>query len=504
MKRPNAFGLLLPGLLLLSCLSALPANADRALIIGIDAYERDPRIGPLAGAVNDARAMRQFLIDAAEYHPEAIRLLTDAAATRAGILDAIESWLIEGSAPGERVFLHFSGHGAQLPDTDGTGLDQVLIAVDGHFDDDTRALRNVIRGSELDRLLDRVRDRPVTVVVDACHSGSLLARGLTRNADPRRLVRTPLDLQTLLPRPAQRSGSPIPPTFLPSRPNLTLWTASAAHQLAFEDVDREPRRGFFTDRFIQGIAQSAADRNGDGRVTHLEMHHWLTDLSAAYCRRINAEFGGLCATGLTPTLEVERSLQVEPVQSTLLDRPAPEPTLAEVVDETLLAPAPVQGDEAWAPDGSVGLAVLPRADARLGEVVRFEIRSDFDGHLLMLDINPAGRLVQLFPNRYSDRWGKGDRIERDRPITIPDATYGFEFRVGEPLGEGRLLALVTADPVDLSDLTDSHTGLVPIPIGAEQDYLLRIAESLRRTLAGDHQQRPVRWGIAEQPYRTYR
>ena len=512
--------LLLLGLALLP--APLPA-ADRALVIGIDAYQRDTRITPLQGTVNDARAMERFLREHAGYRPENIRLLLDAQATRAGILAAIEEWLIRGTRPGDRVLLHFSGHGAQVPALNPADVhDQVLVAVDAYVDEGGN-LRNFVRDKELGALLDRIPDRKVTVVVDACHSGAITRQ--IGAPDVEGLVRTPLALaaaQNLRPLPT-RSGAATQAALLPSTPNRTVWTAVSSHQLAYEDIEERPRMGFFTRRFIDGVARGRADLDGDGQVSHLELHRWLGRESEGYCRRLGAK----CRLGITPTLEVARALQVVPVQVTLAGQPAPAQDLQGVASAALVATAPtpptppaalpvVAGPvapslPAASPPAppvavdSLRVEILPHDRPRLGASVRFRVTSPFDGHLLVLNIDPDGRLIQLFPNRYSERQGKAARIERGRPITIPDATYGFEFTVQEPLGAGRLLALVTADPVDLSDLADAARGLEAVPVGAEADHLLRIAERLRQTWTADGLvQRPLRWELAEQRYHTGR
>jgi hypothetical protein len=50
----------------------------------------------------------------------------------------------------------------------------------------------------------------------------------------------------------------------------------------------------------------------------------------------------------------------------------------------------------------------------------------------LLDINAKGELLQLFPNRFSDKAGKSNRIVVQQPITIPDAYYGFALYASEP------------------------------------------------------------------------
>ena len=492
----------MPRLLIVLTLGMLmtpAAWADRALLIGIDAYHHDPHIGPLSGAVNDARNMHGFVIDHLHYPPDAVRLLLDAEATRQGMVTAIEDWLIRGTQAGDRVLLFFAGHGAQVPSQDKPNeQDQILVAVDTYLDAQGH-LHNFIRDKELGRILDRLPDRRVTVIVDACHSGAI-----TRSIDSPQLaslVRTPLNLARVqnLPLARARSG-PAEQALLPSTPNRTVWTAVSSHQLAFEDIEQEPRVGFFTGQFIRGIAEAQADLNGDGQVTHLELHRWLERESAAYCERL----GSICQFGLTPTLEVERSLQVVPVQATLVDPAiAGSASVPAVADSGLVAPAPTAGMDSAAA-GEVSLQILPQANRRLGQTVRFQVTSDFDGYLLVLNIDPAGRLMQLFPNRYSERQGRGQWIDQGRAISIPDATYGFEFVVQEPLGAGRVLALVTADPVDLSAIVSPARSLEPMPVGQAQDYLLLIAEHLRQTWNDGGQQRPLHWAIGVEDYRTGR
>lgn len=497
--------LLIAPLLLTVLLPQAALAADRALVIGIDAYQRDPVITPLQGTVNDARAMERFLHEHAGFQHDNIRLLLNEQATRAGIVQAIEQWLIDGTRPGDRALLHFSGHGAQVPALDPSDVhDQVLVPVDA-FVDAAGNLHNFLRDKELAALLDRIPDRNVTVVVDACHSGAITRQIGVPDLDG--LVRTPMRLaamQNLTPE-LTRSGS-APEALLPSTPNRTVWTAVSSHQLAYEDIETTPRMGFFTRRFIAGIEDRRADLDGDGQVSHLELHRWLGRESAAYCERL----GNRCQLGITPTLEVARGLQVVPVDVTLAGQSAPPDDLQAVATAALVVPAqtyPADSTMPVAPDGddSLRIDILPNSTPRYGETVRFRVTSPLDGHLVVLNIDPAGQLIQLFPNRFSARHAQPGRIQRGQPITIPDATYGFEFTVEEPLGAGRLLALVTADPVDLSDLAAAARGLQVVAVGSEVDHLLMIAERLRQTWTTDtFEQRPLRWELAEQPYETLR
>ena len=54
-------------------------------------------------------------------------------------------------------------------------------------------------------------------------------------------------------------------------------------QVALEDREAEEPQGVFTSRFVSGIAERRADRDGDGHVVHAELLDYLRTESAAYC-----------------------------------------------------------------------------------------------------------------------------------------------------------------------------------------------------------------------------
>lgn len=498
--RPALRVLLLAALL--AVLGPGPGLADRALVIGVNVYA-DTGISDLDGAVGDALRMREFLIRDGGYTADQIRVLTDAQATRANILGAIEDWLIAGTRRGERALLYFSGHGSHVPGQHNPRIaDQVLLPSDTQTDQ-AGQLRNFVRDKDLAALLDRLTGREVTVIVDSCYSGDI-TRGLGIVA----ATGSDDDPETARPRvfvppavPGTRSGpAPAPgAVLLNSRPGLTVWTASSPTQVAWETRGG----GVFTTAFIDGMAGGAdADRNG--QITHVELHNWLLDRSAAFCDRSSR-----CRT-LTPTLEVERALQVAPVHATLSGlAPQPLPPPAQLVTTALPPPAaaaPSPGTAAG-PD-RVLLAITPAGPLREGDEVRFVVESGFDGAMTLFDINPAGELTILYPNRFSTAAAQvfgpgGDRIRAGQPVSVPDATYGFAFTVQAPLGEGLLVALVTADPVDLTDIADPTRSLSPMASGPSVDWVLRLRDRLRRPIpTADGGERILRYALATLPYRT--
>src|SRR5262245_37429253 len=150
----------------------MPANLY-SLLVGIDDYPSP--VPPLHGCVNDVRAMQQWLEYRIGPHGNlAIELLTDAAATRAAIIQAFRAHLGQAQA-GDSALFYYSGHGSQEPsppeyrDQEPDGLDETLVAYDsrqpGGWD---------IADKELAVLIAEVASRGahVAVVLDSCHSGT--------------------------------------------------------------------------------------------------------------------------------------------------------------------------------------------------------------------------------------------------------------------------------------------------------------------------------------------
>ncbi|KAF9965530.1 Ca(2+)-dependent cysteine protease, partial [Mortierella alpina] len=145
----------------------------RALLIGINYSGQG---NPLNGCVNDTAVMKKFLLSVGfeEHH---IRVLTDDQVgtqwmpTKANIIENLK-WLIHGAKKNDSYFLHYSGHGGQIEDTDGDetyGMDNCIFPLD-HREN------GVIVDDELHNLLVKALPPGVrlTVVFDCCHSGSAL------------------------------------------------------------------------------------------------------------------------------------------------------------------------------------------------------------------------------------------------------------------------------------------------------------------------------------------
>eukprot|EP00756_Hemistasia_phaeocysticola_P064015 Hpha_TRINITY_DN7472_c0_g1::TRINITY_DN7472_c0_g1_i1::g.95763::m.95763 len=147
------------------------SGRKRALLVGIN-Y---PGTGAqLRGCINDVTRMTGML-KSQGFQDNELAILTDnqqdrsCRPTKMNIMQGLQ-WLSRGAVPGDILFFHFSGHGAQQPDPhklEEDGMNETIVPEDfkraGMISDD-EIFDNVVR-----LLPDGVR---LTVVLDCCHSGT--------------------------------------------------------------------------------------------------------------------------------------------------------------------------------------------------------------------------------------------------------------------------------------------------------------------------------------------
>ena len=131
----------------------------------------------------------------------------------------------------------------------------------------------------------------------------------------------------------------------------------------------------------------------------------------------------------------------------------------------------------------VELAILPDVELSAGTRVSLRIATRQPGYLIVVDIDPTGKLTQIYPNRHSLQVRESretlNLIKPGQPITIPnrdDPFAGFEFVVSPPSGIAMLVAILSDRPVHLVDLPD----VAPPQSGqAAFDQLMDVARQLR-------------------------
>jgi hypothetical protein len=140
------------------------------VLIGINYFNTPAQ---LRGCINDVSNIKSLLTHTLGWHTGSIQTLTDdgrsTKPTRRNIEAALK-WLADGARPGDVLFLHFSGHGAQQNDPNGfeeDGMNETILPVDfksaGMISDDQ--LSEIL----VKHLPEGVR---LTAVMDCCHSGT--------------------------------------------------------------------------------------------------------------------------------------------------------------------------------------------------------------------------------------------------------------------------------------------------------------------------------------------
>lgn len=174
-----------------------------ALLIGVGQYAHLGEGDQLQGSGNDVAAVRHLLISRFGFEEQHITTLVDEQATGDGIRKAFQRLAedvqaLPTASPPAQVYVHFSGHGSQVPDQASghpdrdelDGLDETLVPYDATMkggDED-------IRDDEINRLVNEVVGQQdgerarMLVVYDCCHSGTG-ARGIQKT---RQLVRKEL------------------------------------------------------------------------------------------------------------------------------------------------------------------------------------------------------------------------------------------------------------------------------------------------------------------------
>ena len=251
-----------PLLFLLCALIGTQARAAahrRALLVGIDDYSAshlsrsgEPNPVPdrdypnLGGAVNDVRGMAEMLVHLYGFEPADVVTLTDQQATRAAILQALETHLLKPAAKGDVLLFYYSGHGSQVANSRSDEPDKLDESI---VPSDSRLGAPDIRDKELRTRFNQILDHGarLTVILDSCHSGSG-ARGLATGARPRGIKPDPRDV-------AEAS----PPGPSPEDRGALIISAAEDFDLAWETRDEEGRLyGSFSLAWLRALRVAAA------------------------------------------------------------------------------------------------------------------------------------------------------------------------------------------------------------------------------------------------------
>jgi regulator of replication initiation timing len=240
--------------------TATPNRDAIAVVIGNKNY-KNPDVPTVDFAIRDAQVMKMYLVQAFGFDDNNIIYLEDATQASFNSIFGNESnhkaRLFNLVKPGQSdVFIFYSGHGAPEPETKNgffvpVDCDPSLVAFNGY------ALSTFYKN------LAQIPYRNLTVLIDACFSGSSGGGMLLHNISPV-FIRT--EDKVL------------------NSPNSMVFTSAAGDQVSSWYPDK--KHSLFTYYFMKGL-KGEADTNQDKTITHGEMTRYLSEQVTYMARRLN-------------------------------------------------------------------------------------------------------------------------------------------------------------------------------------------------------------------------
>ena len=437
--------------------SLAPRVNRHALIIGISRYA-DPATPPLPGARIDKQSATQ-MAEAMQVPMSNIRYLQDEQATGNSIRQALQE-LTNKVEDGDRVFIHYSGHGTRYNDPVAGGCVEALLTYDG-------GQSGMITNREMADMLKTITNKTdkLFVMYDACHSG-----GLLRNASS---VRTrgfgnANDEGLLRPKFASISEECGRPVNVKTR-NLVVEavvkgalpqdiihvSASRDNEISFDD---ELKGGLATQYMRDCMLRDAKDLDNSGAITMDEIKQCAQEkINKRMANDVNYKPHNLVLSGnaafvpawFSATSATSGTVATGAAVAAPAPAPAPVTVAAPVTGAQALRQMLEQADAKRRVQVSVSKSKLKIGQDKLG----FSVRSERAGFVYVALAGSDNKsLYLLFPNDMD----QDNKIEAGQQLSLPRP----KWQVGAegPPGVNNLLVMVTDAPRDLTPLTDSKAG----------------------------------------------
>ncbi len=440
---------------------SLPARVNRhALIIGISRYA-DAGTPPLPGARVDKQSATQ-MAQAMQVPQSNIQYLQDDQATAASIRKALQD-MTARVQDGDRVFIHYSGHGTRYNDPAAGGCVEALLAYDGAN----------ITNREMADMLKTITHKTdkLFVMYDACHSGGLVqaassvrTRGIL-NANDEGVLRPKFS------NISQECGRPVnvktrnlevevtAKGVLPQ--DIIHVSASRDNEISFDD---ELKGGLATQFMRDCMLREAKDLDGSGAISMDEIRQCA---QAKINKRMNNDANykahNLVLNGnaaFVPAWFAQAS--TTPVTAAIALPLITQPTLQSPGTSSGATPAatPLTGEQALR-------QIHDQRDAKRRiqfttvntqlkinqDALEFTVQSDRAGYLYVAQAGSDNKSVYLlFPNDLD----QNNKIEAGQTLQLPRANW--RVKAAGPAGVDNLLVMVTDGPRDLKSLEAIKAG----------------------------------------------
>jgi hypothetical protein len=471
----------------------VPRINRHALIIGVGTYE-DPLVPPLPGTKLDKVSATQ-IAQAMQVPDGNIQYLHDSQATVSNIRTALNN-LNDRVQDGDRVFIHYSGHGTRYKDPQAGGCVEALLPYDGMS-------KGMISNTEMASLLAQITQKTdkLFVMYDACHSGGLVAAAATART---RGIANSNDDGALRPKFAALSEECSKPVNIKTRSlvneqvnrgalpqDIVHISAARDNEISFDD---EQKGGLATQFFRDCMLREAKDLDGSGAISIEEIKQCAQEkINRRMQNDNNFKAHNLVLSGngnfvpawfsqgvpqtanvmtalATPDKPVAQ-VAVTPAPATPTSPPAQQIALA--TPSTTTTPATTQSQtlatsEIKTLSGEDALkqmydqrnakrkvrVTLTKDQLVIGkDVLEFSVQSDRAGYVYAALAGSDGKaLYMLFPNDLD----QNNRIEAGQTLKLPQGKW--RIKSSGPVGTNHLLVMVADAPRDLQALSAKKEG----------------------------------------------
>ena len=471
----------------------VPRINRHALIIGVGTYE-DPLVPPLPGTKLDKVSATQ-IAQAMQVPDGNIQYLHDSQATVSNIRSALNN-LNDRVQDGDRVFIHYSGHGTRYKDPQAGGCVEALLPYDGMS-------KGMISNTEMASLLAQITQKTdkLFVMYDACHSGGLVAAASTART---RGIANSNDDGALRPKFAALSEECSKPVNIKTRSlvneqvnrgalpqDIVHISAARDNEISFDD---EQKGGLATQFFRDCMLREAKDLDGSGAISIEEIKQCAQEkINRRMQNDNNFKAHNLVLSGngnfvpawfsqgVPQTANVMTALAtpdkpVTPVAVTpapAIPTPPPAQQIALATPSTTATPAATQSQTLATSDikplsGEDALkqmydqrnakrkvrVTLTKDQLVIGkDVLEFSVQSDRAGYVYAALAGSDGKaLYMLFPNDLD----QNNRIEAGQTLKLPQGKW--RIKSSGPVGTNHLLVMVADAPRDLQALSAKKEG----------------------------------------------
>jgi hypothetical protein len=457
--------------------TAAPRINRHALIIGVGRYG-DPSVPPLPGTKLDRYSATQ-MAQVMQVPEGNIQYLQDDQATGENIRAALKG-LNERVQDGDRVFIHYSGHGTRYEDPEVGGCVEALLPYDGMS-------KGTITNKEMANLLSSITQKTdkLFVMYDACHSGGLVpptaaarTRGILNGNDEGALrpkfagtsetCGNPVNVRTRGLVNEQLTRGALPQ-------DIIHLSAARNNEISFDD---EQKGGLATQYMRDCMLRDAKDLDGSGAISIDEIRQCAQEKINRRMQNDNSfKPHNLVLSGNTGFVPAWFSqpatlAEMKPVVAMAEAKP-PVANSPAVSVSTPAVPAPVptsKPTESVAKPLSGEQALQQMFDQRnakrkvqvtlvkdaltIGQdALEFSVKSDRAGYVYAALAGSDGKaLYMLFPNDLD----QNNKIEAGQTLKLPQGNW--RIKSSGPAGINHLLVMVADAPRDLTVLGGRKSG----------------------------------------------